>query len=99
MMMSSQNSMQHPCPYKDLHKSTRWTIRLQSNHLARKQATGQVSCRAEGDTPKSQAMDTRQEATTEAKDHLITDVNKVNVAKEATAIVFPAPLLEGEPEV
>ena len=47
----------------------------------------------------SEAICTRQEATSEAKDHLITEVNKVNVVTEATVFVFTTPLLEGEPKV
>ena len=46
---------------------------------------------------RSQAVGTRQEATSEARDHLITEVNKSNVGTEATAFVFTAPLLEREP--
>ena len=44
-------------------------------------------------------MGTRQEATSEAKDHLITEVNEVYIGTEVTAFVFTAPPLEGEPEV
>ena len=66
--------------------------------VAGEQATGQVSCQA-GHTSRSQAIGTRQEATSEAKDNLITEVNKVNVGTEAIAFVFTASLLEGEHEV
>ena len=38
-----------------------------------------------------------QEATSEPRDHLITEVNKINVGTEATAFVFTVSLLEGEP--
>ena len=52
------------------------------------------------DTPsRHQAIGTRQEATSEAKDHLITEVNKASVGTEATDFLFTAPLLEGELEV
>ena len=44
-------------------------------------------------------MGTRQESTSEAKEYLISEVNKVDVGTEATAFVFTALLLEGEPEV
>ena len=47
----------------------------------------------------SQVIGIRQEATSEDKDHLIKEVNKVDVGTEDTAFVFIAPLLEGEPEV
>ena len=47
----------------------------------------------------SQAAVPGLEATSEAKDYLITEVNEVDVGTEATAFVFTAPLLEGEPEV
>ena len=42
---------------------------------------------------------TRQEDTSEAKDYLIKEANKVDVRTDATAFVFTAPLLEREPEV
>ena len=64
-----------------------------------KQVAAQVSCRKKEISSRSQAVDTRKEATSEARDHLITEVNKINVGTEATAFVFTAPLLEGEPEV
>ena len=48
---------------------------------------------------RSRALGTRQEATIEAKDQLIIEVNEVNVGTEATAFIFTAQLLEGEPEL
>ena len=50
-------------------------------------------------TSTKQATGIRQEATSEAKYYLITEVNKVNVGTEATSFIFTVPLLEGEPEV
>ena len=46
-----------------------------------------------------QAICTRQEATSEAKDHLIAEVNELDAGTEATAFMLTDPLLEGEPEV
>ena len=83
-MMSSQNAMQQLCPYKG------------SAYLNQsdKQVAGQAGCRTsrlqdksvaeQKDIPsRSQAVGTRQEATT----------------SEATAFVFTASLLKEEPEV
>ena len=87
---------------RDLQTSTKWTSRLQSKQFAQsglqdsRLRTGQSQGRT---SPRSQAVGTRQEATSEAKDYLITEVNKVDVGREATAFVFTALLLEGEPEV
>ena len=49
--------------------------------------------------PRSQVVGTRQKATSEVKDCLITEVNKFDVGTEATAFVFTATLLEGQSEV
>ena len=48
------------------------------------QRTGQFQSRMT--YPSSQGIGTRQEAISEAKDHLITEVNKVDVGTEATAL-------------
>ena len=48
---------------------------------------------------RSQAVGTKQEATSEARDYLITEVSKVDVGTEATAFALTTPLLEREPEV
>ena len=75
------------------------------------QPGGQAGCRASGlqdswphvkavtkqkDIPsRSQAIGTRQETTSKARDHFITKVNKVDVEMEAAAFVFIALLLDG----
>ena len=76
---------------RGLHTSTKQTSRLYSKQDAGKPVAEQK------DIPyRSQAIGTRQEATIEAKDHLITEVNTVNVGTETTAFVFTALLLDGE---
>ena len=84
---------------RDLQTSINQTSRLKRKQVARQQETGQVSHRAGGHNPRSKAVGARQEATSEAKDYLTIEVNKVDIGKEATAFVFTALLLEGEPEV
>ena len=91
MMISIQNAIWQPCTYKGPAN-----LNLLGKQDAGLQAKGQVSCSA-GHTHRSQAVGTRQEATSEAKNCLITEVNKVDIGTEATPLVFNAPLLEGEP--
>ena len=78
---------------RGLQTSTRLTSRSQIKQAAGQEATGQVNDRAEGYIPRSQAVDTRQEVTSGAKDYLTIEVNKVDVGTESTASVFTAPLL------
>ena len=94
VMMSSQSAVWQPCLYKGLHTSTKQTSRLQDSRPQDMPVAEQKDTLS-----RSQAIGTRQEATSEAKDHLITEVNKVDVGTDATVFVFTAPLLEGEPEV
>ena len=77
-MMSSQNVMLQPCPYKGLLISTKWTSRLHDKSAAEQK----------GIHSRSQAVGNRQEATSEAMDHSKTEVNKIDVGTEATAFVF-----------
>ena len=81
MMMSSENAVQQPCPYK---RSA--NLNQADKQVVGQQATGQVSHRAEGHTPMSQAVGARQGATLGAKDYLITEVNKVDAGKQAIAL-------------
>ena len=102
MMMSSQNAVCQPCQYKgpaNLNEAGQASCRRQA---VGQQSTGQVSCRAEGHTSRDQAVGTRQEATSEAKDHLITEEQKsikLMLGTEAISFVSTAPLLEEEPDV
>ena len=99
MMMLSQNAMPQPCPYKGPANPYQAEKQVAEQSGCSTAGIRWVNCRAEGHTPRSQAVGTRQEATSQAKDYLITQVNKFDVGTEGTAFVFTAPLLEGEPEV
>ena len=80
-MMSSENAVQQLSLYKGSAN-----LNEADKQVVGQQVTGQVSHRAEGHTPMSQAVGARQGAISEAKNYLITEVNKLMVGKEATAL-------------
>ena len=97
MMMSSQNAVQQPCPYKGP-ANLNWVDKQLVGCRIGGHRTGQLG--EQKDIPSGrEAIGTRQEATLEAKDYLIKEVNNVDVGTEATAFVSTTPLLEGEPNV